>query len=742
MARKRKIFRRSHHHKRTRKTAAHPALNVRQQLKNELLTLLYQTGESFKAKEITQQLAHIRFSRKELNTILTELIEDNTIRKRSKNSFSLTKHHNLITGTIEANPKGFGFLTNISGKSLKPSYPPFTRDAFISAVRMNTGRHGDQVLARIIKVRKDGRPEAQIIKVIDRKSDRIAGFLSKDHSGLSVIPEDPRYPITIRITDGNDLGGKPGDCVITEILPGNIDQSNPSGHIIELLGSPDNVDVQMRLVIEKHRLPFQFSKKTIKESLALSESIAGEAEKPHRADLRNICHVTIDGESAKDFDDAVAVIKTQSGYRLFVSIADVSHFVQQGSSLDKEAYERGTSIYFPGRVIPMLPEKLSNDLCSLIPEEDRLTFTAILDFDNKGNRTKKKFTRSIIRSRHRFTYTTVKKIIIDNDEDTCRKHDQFLTPLQHASELAKLLQSKREQRGSIHFFIPEPDIALKPDGTIESINRTERNFAHEIIEEFMLAANEAVAETFTERNLPTLYRIHERPNSEKVEEFISFAETLDLHLPDYNDSPQWYNKALDIVKGKPLEYVVNNLLLRTMQQARYATDNVGHFGLAATDYCHFTSPIRRYPDLVVHRNLTSLLASTADKGGDAEKERKADAANHLSARERVAVDAERDITDRLKVNFMKKHIGDSFEGIISGVNNFAFFVELLEQFVSGSVPLAKLTDDYYIFDPIHHRVVGELSHKIFQIGDIVRVTLVDVDSVRNRIHFIPESVDQ
>lgn len=738
MTKKRKKYRQAASYRRHKSETDRTIAKITQPLKNELTAIFYSSGQPLKIKDISRNLQKIHFSRKELHAILSELTNDNIIRKSGKNDFVLSQHHNLVTGTVEANPRGFGFLTDITGKSANPPFRTFSRDAFITAGHMGTSRHSDTVLARIIKVRKDGRPEAAVIKVLSRKSERLAGFLIKDPGGLKVVPEDPRYPMTIHIEDDGDLGGKSGDCVIVKLLPARVGTSATTGQIIELLGAPDNVDVQMRLVIERHRLPHQFSRKAELESKTLTEPSTKETREPDRADLRDICFVTIDGESAKDFDDAVAVQETDSGFRLFVSIADVSHFVQPGSQLDKEAYERGTSVYFPGRVIPMLPERLSNDLCSLIPNKDRLTFTAILEFDRRGKRIKKRFTKSIINSQHRFTYTTVKKIVVDNDQKTCGQHEPFITPLKLAARLAKLLQNRRQQRGSIHFTIPEPDIVLADDGTIDSINRVERNFAHEIIEEFMLAANEAVAETFTERKQQTLYRIHENPDPEKVEEFISFAKTLDLHLPPYDDSPEWYNYALDAVKASPREYVVNNLLLRTMQQARYDVKNSGHFGLAATDYCHFTSPIRRYPDLVVHRNLFHLLSTPSQKAATQKKSGNQEAGIHLSTRERTAIKAERDMNDRLKLHFMKKHIGESFDGVISGVNNFAFFVELLDLFVSGSVALSKLTDDYYIFDAAHHRLVGELSNKIFQIGDIVRVTLVDVDSHRNRINFIPE----
>ncbi len=706
-------------------------------LKNEVIRLLFLADSPMSIKEISPRLNYRRFSRKDLAQILSELLIENIARKNSKNSFSLSTRHSLVTGTVDAKPRGFGYLTDIADMALQPPYPRPTRDGFITSSRMGSARHGDRVLAQIIKLRRDGRPEIQIIGVLKRQSDRLAGYLEKDAAGFYLQPEDPRYP-TVRIRKHENINKHIGDCVIVQLLRDNLDRQTLSGKIIEILGSPDNVDVQMRMVIERYGLPFIFSKEALHQSKSLSTLEKQGLDDSNRLDLRSIPFVTIDGESAKDFDDAVAVEKVKKGYRLYVAIADVSHFVRPGSQLDKEAYERGTSIYFPGRVIPMLPEALSNNLCSLLPHKDRLTFTAILEFDTKGKRLKKTFTRSIIRSRQRLTYRIVQKILVDDDNELRNTHKTLLPSLEPAAKLAILLKKRREKRGSIHFTIPEPEILLTEDGIIDSINRAQRFFAHELIEEFMLAANEAVAETFTQRRQQALYRIHEQPDNEKVAEFISFVSTIGLHLPAYDNNAEWYNQALDSVKDSPKEYIVNNLLLRTMQQARYDYVNVGHFGLAAVDYCHFTSPIRRYPDLVVHRDLFKLLTSSAEKTSSRKKNKNLETAIHLSARERTAVKAERDMNDRLKIQFMKKHIGKTFDGIISGVNNFAFFVELLDLFITGSVGLSELTDDYYFFEPDHHRLIGELSRKIFQIGDIIRVTVVSVDSQRGRINFIPE----
>ncbi len=694
-----------------------------------MLTYVYSCEHAVSQADIVAELHLEQGAQEELIVLLAELVEQKILSHTSKNRFSLGKQNNLATGVLEQNPRGFGFVTGLSVRDGRSAY---TRDPSVEASNMGAARHGDTVLIRVTMVRRDGRPEAEVISVLERGSDRLAGFISFEQNKVRVTPEDPRFPFSVIIDGDIPEDVQAGDAVIVRLAEGTQDTDSLRGKIIEVLGNPDSIDVQMRLVIEKFKLPHSFSEQASQEAAQLPEEIT---ETKGREDLREILHVTIDGETAKDFDDAVAVIKTKRGFRLYVSIADVSHFVRPGTALDKDAYERGTSIYFPGRVIPMLPEKISNNLCSLIPDQDRLAFTAILDFDRQGNTAKKRFIKSIIRSHKRFTYTTVRQILIDNNQDVRREHKPFLTPLKWAGELAIILQQLRKERGAIGFTLPEPDIGLDDTGRISTIGRAERNFAHQIIEQFMLSANEAVAETFTEHSVNALYRIHERPDPIKVQEFTGFAKTLGLNLPKHREDPDWFGQVLDMVKGSPKEYVVNNLLLRTMQQARYDARNVGHFGLAATDYTHFTSPIRRYPDLLVHRALYDFISRSKENKKNLSPENLKIIGPFLSTRERVAVSAEREMNDRLKVRYMQDKTGESFDAVISGVNGFAFFVELLELFISGSVAIGELHDDYYIYDAKNHRLMGERNAKMYRIGDLVRVTLLDVDPRKNRINF-------
>lgn len=702
-------------------------------LEHNLLTLLYNSAEPLRSKDILQQLNLGRSGSKVLHNLLLQLTKKKFIQETDNQYYHLGPKHSLAEGILDQNARGFGFVNELTSR---PTPPRYSKDPFLSPNNIGSARHGDKVLIQVFKITKDGRPEAEVIAILERGRDHLAGFVTMKYGKVVVTPEDHRYPFSILLTGNIPETLEDGDAVIVQITDEKVGLNQQLGTLLEVLGSPDSVDVQMRLVIEKFSLPHEFSNETLQQTKEIPTDIVPSA---NRLDLRDIDHVTIDGETAKDFDDAIAMKKTRTGFRLYVSIADVSHYVAPGSALDKDAYQRGTSVYFPGRVIPMLPEKLSNDLCSLVPGKDRYAFTAILDFDRQGHQKRKQFVKSIICSKHRFTYTTVRQILIDRDPNVRKAHKPFLTPFKWAQELATELMHIREQRGSIGFTIPEPFIALDEEGKIASIARAERSFAHQLIEEFMLAANEAVAETFTEYHLEGLYRIHERPAPEKVQEFVEFARSLGLDLPPLREDPDWFGQVLNLVKGQPKEYVINNLLLRAMQQARYDRKNVGHFGLAATDYTHFTSPIRRYPDLTVHRTLQTFLQRQVSKQNKKKTpgESIKDMGVALSARERVAVSAEREMNDRLKVRYMKDKVGEEFEAVIAGVNSSAIFVELLDLFVSGGISLSTLKNDYYIFDGQHHRIIAKHSGKTFQLGDLIRVRLEDVDTIRNRVNFSP-----
>ncbi len=693
-------------------------------LVDNLLVFLAGRTEPVAIGQILQSLDLPRNQRKPLKSILDGLEKRGKVERRSQ-KYLLAGDSGLLKAKVDMNSRGFGFAI-VEGSQAGQ------KDPYIARAHLNGASHGDAVLIRIIGTSR-GRAEARVVKIVKRGIVKLCGIYFSGRKTGYVTPDNDRLPFTVLVRKSNNLGARDKMAVLVEINDYGTDGRSPEGRIIEVLGDPNTAAVQIRMAIEQFELPAVFSEKVDREVRLLEPLTSCDRE---RKDLRHIEHVTIDGETAKDFDDAIAVEKTNRGYTLYVSIADVSHYVKTGSAIDVEAYRRGTSVYFPDRVIPMLPERLSNNLCSLVPDEDRPAFTAILEFNAKGRRTGERFCKSMIRSCQRFTYTTVRKILYDRSAGERKSYRPLLSMLESGGELAALLHQRRMDRGSIGFNIPEADIHLK-NNKIDSIQRAERNPAHQLIEEFMLAANEAVAETMDKKNRPVLYRIHERPDPEKVDLFTEAATSMGLQLPRTEITPAWFAGVIQEAENTPAEYVINNLMLRTMQQARYSPENAGHFGLAAEYYLHFTSPIRRYPDLVAHRVLQNMLAENTQTRVQIlpEKAKLEEAGLHLSKRERVAVDVERNTQARLSALYLLDHIGEKFDGIISGVTSFGFFVELLETFISGAVAIRDLSDDYYIYDNRAHKLIGELSGTTYQMGDVVRVRLDHVDMISKKISF-------
>jgi ribonuclease R len=503
--------------------------------------------------------------------------------------------------------------------------------------------------------------------------------------------------------------------------------------------------VEVQSVIRRFDLPHIFGPDVLAGAEAITDIVSHDDTKG-RVDLRSMPTVTIDGETARDFDDAVSLRREGDNFRLWVSIADVSHYVKKDSPLDQEAYLRGTSVYFPDRCIPMLPERLSNGICSLNPNVDRLTMTAEMLFDRGGTMLESSFYASVIKSTARLTYTIVKQIIVDNDRELADKFRPVAPMLLEMKELALILMEMRKKRGSIDFDLPEPEIIIGLTGLTEGIIRAERNLAHQLIEEFMLAANEAVARYITGRDIPFLYRVHENPDPAKLQTFQEFVFGFgyEFKLVEEKVKPSELQRLLVQADGRPEERMINYALLRCMKQARYAAENVGHFGLASDCYCHFTSPIRRYPDLVVHRILKAAL-TTASKGEPEGKraskqlaiatERLGEVAEHTSKRERVAMEAERDVVEMKKLQYMQQHVGEEFDGYITGVTAFGFFVELEELFVEGLVHISTLSNDVYTHAEKQHSLIGRRTGTVFRIGDAARITVVSVSPGTRRIEF-------
>jgi len=696
-------------------------------LHERILSFLATRKEPVSTAVILQKLSLPGSAHKATKEILTTLVRTGKIRQKNK-KFLLVGDEKLTKATLALTQRGFGFAT-IEGQGKDE------KDIFISQNNLKGASHGDTVLIRILGSTSRGRREAQVVSITKRSVTTLCGLYVEDKKGGYLLPDDPKLPFTVYIHRNNSRNAKNGVAVLARITDYGTEKQGPTGEILEILGDPLTVPVQLRMAIEKLSLDRTFPARVLEEVKQLEPMQTCEGE---RRDLRHIAHVTIDGATAKDFDDAIAVEETPKGFRLYVSIADVSHYVQVGSAIDNEAYKRGTSVYFPNMVLPMLPERLSNDLCSLVPNQDRPAFSAIIDFDHKGKQIRAEYCRSMINSRQRFTYDTVDQILYQNNKDERKEFDQLLPMLTAAAKLSSLLRKRRKKRGSLGFNMPEAAIVVQDDKII-SMSQAQRNEAHLLIEDFMLAANEAVAETLARAREDVLFRIHERPDPAKVKAFSDATDILGLQLVKTNISPAWFAGVLDKVRDKPAEYVVNNLLLRTMQQARYSPENLGHFGLAAEYYLHFTSPIRRYPDLIAHRVLHNFLVRQTGKGKQQAVLSQGDdllqAGQHLSARERVAIDGERDVQARLSCLFLLDRIGEEFDGVISGVASFGLFVELSGYLISGAVPIRSMKDDYYHFDSTTHRLIGERSKAVYQLGHTVRVRLEHVDLAAKRITF-------
>lgn len=676
-----------------------------------------------------KELLHLFDVRKEkrdrFKRLVKEMVSEGTLVKIRGGRYGLPSKMNLLTGELICHPDGFGFVRPEEGGE----------DIFINPRKLAGAMHGDVVVARVEGYKDRGRREGKVIRVVKRAHKVVTGRFERGKGFGVVVPSDERILERIVIPPRETRGAVEGTIVTVEITrwPGR--DTVPAGKILEILGDPEDPDVEAEVILKKFGLPNRFPAAVEREVKDIPMTV-GEADAEGRVDLRGFTTVTIDGETARDFDDAVSIDRTAEGWRLRVSIADVSRYVKEGSEIDAEAYARSTSVYFPDRCVPMLPEALSNGICSLNPGVDRLTMTAELEFDSGGRVTKKRFYESVIKSAERMTYTNVKKLLHDEDAALGERYSAILRDLRLMAELAEKLSEGRKEAGSIDFDLPEPQIIIDIEGNVEDIVRSERNVAHRLIEEFMLAANKAVAEEFSSRDLPFLYRIHEEPDEESVRDFVEFVAGFGLHFKA-KGGPKAFQKILKSVEGKPEERLINHVLLRSMKQAVYSEENAGHFGLAFRDYTHFTSPIRRYPDLIVHRLLKLLIHG---KYGRDAKERAEtllpEMAGHTSARERKAMEAEREIADLKKCQFMRDKAGESFEGFISGVTSFGLFVELKEYFVEGLVHVSNLRDDYYIFDGKRHALTGEHTKRSFRLGDPAKVTITKVDLERRRIDLV------
>jgi len=659
---------------------------------------------------------------------LKTMEKEGLIFRTKKDKFALPERLGLITGKLQAHAKGFGFLIpEVEGE----------KDVFIPSSFINGAMNGDRILVQITREDKNGKKrEGEVIQILERGNTKIIGVYEDSKNFGFVIAEDTRISQDIFISKKDRNGAKDGDVVVVEITKWPEKRRSPEGVVKEVLGQKGDKGLDILTIIKKYGLPEEFPPKVQAFTAGIDEEIPLKEYK-RRKDLRDVRMVTIDGEDAKDLDDAVSIERLDNGrYRLGVHIADVSHYVREKNPLDKEALKRGTSVYLIDRVIPMLPKKLSNGICSLNPKVDRLTLSCIMDIDSSGKVLDHEIVESVIRTNERMTYTDVTKILKDNDPELSKRYDYLLDDFKAMEELCNILYKKRTKRGAIDFEFEESKIILNEFGKPIDIKPYEREIANRIIEEFMLVCNETVAEHMFWSHLPFVYRIHEDPDEEKLEKFREFIYNLG-YIVKWNGEvkPRNLQEILEKVRGKKEETVVSTLLLRSMMRAKYSPECVGHFGLAAKYYCHFTSPIRRYPDLQIHRIIKEFINGKIDDDRSKKLTALVDyAARQSSETENIATEAEREVDDLKKAEYMLDRIGEEFEGIVSSVTSFGMFVELPNT-IEGLIHITALDDDYYIYDENHLCLMGERSKKIYRLGDFVKVRCSKVDIPNREIYF-------
>jgi ribonuclease R len=651
---------------------------------------------------------------------LRAMEREGQIMRNRRDAILVAEKLDLIAGRVEGHPDGYGFLVPDEGGP----------DLFLSEKEMRKALHGDRVMARASGVDRRGRAEGVIVGIISRANTRLVGRLHKPHGIAFVIAENRRISQDILIPPGADMGAKSGQVVTVEIVAQPDKNAQPAGRIVEVLGNYADPGMEIEIALRKHELPYEFSG----AALRLAEKLPDEV-RPNdckgREDLRALPLVTIDGETAKDFDDAVHCTREGKGFRLWVAIADVSHYVRPGDALDIASRERGNSVYFPRRVIPMLPEKLSNGLCSLNPNVDRLCMVCEMSVDAAGEIGPYRFYAALMRSQARLTYNGVAAALGLQPQKGEPVPAPLLPHLQNLYALYHVLVKARVKRGAIDFETIETQMLFDDRGKIENIVATQRNDAHRLIEECMLAANVCASDFLQSRRHPALYRVHEGPTPEKLEALRIFLKQFGLDLTG-GDTPHAkdYAKLLARIKGRPDIQLLQTVLLRSLKQAQYSPENVGHFGLAYEAYTHFTSPIRRYPDLVVHRAINAALAGKSYSPGDWEE-----LGAHCSMTERRADEATRDVESWLKCYYMQDRIGEEFPGSISAVTGFGIFVALDDVYVEGLVHISELGEDYYHFDAARHQLLGERSARRFRLADRVRVKLARVDLDSSKIDF-------
>jgi ribonuclease R len=671
------------------------------------------------ARELTRLLRIPRDERVAFKRHLRSLVADGSLVLVRGNRYGLADRMDLVAGRLEGHPSGFGFVTP------ERAHEGLQGDIYIAAPNVAEAMHGDRVVVRIERHRADGRAEGRIVQVLERRAQTVVGRFDLDDAGFGFV--QPK---------GETRDAESGEMVTVEITRWPTPSRGPLGRIVRVLGDIDEPGVDTEIILQKYAIPDAHPPEAIEEARRLGAEIK-DRDLKGRTDFRDRVVVTIDGEDARDFDDAISIGRLPNGnIWLGVHIADVAHYVTEGGALDQAAYERGTSVYFPERAIHMFPEALATGLCSLRPHVDRLVQSCLMEVDPHGEVVRYELHDGVIYSHERMTYTDVNAILTDRDAAVIARYATLVPMFELMGELFHVLNARRHRRGSVDFDLPEPKVLLDDEGLIEDIVARERNIAHRLIEEFMLLANETVAAHLEKHAMPALYRIHEPPDPLKVAEFDEFITSLGYSLgaPSSSIRPGHFQRLVERIRGTPEERPIAFLMLRTMQKARYDSMNVGHFGLAAPTYTHFTSPIRRYPDLVVHRSLRELRrVGVSDDRREELEDDLPEVGRHTSEMERRAAEAEREILQWKKVRFMADKVGDVFDGYVTGVAPFGLFVELVEHYVEGLVHVSTLADDYYRYSEQAHTLFGENTRKKYRLGDKVVVQVIRVDLERRQI---------
>ncbi|EJG0097323.1 ribonuclease R [Staphylococcus pseudintermedius] len=672
---------------------------------------------------------------RDLIKILVELEQTGMVTRTKQDRYQKQQqkiNSGLVRGTLSQNKKGFAFL--------RPDDQEM-EDIFIPPTKINRAMDGDVVLVEVKKSRGDfrkGKFEGEVKAIESHSIKQVVGTFSEARHFGFVVPDDKRIMQDIFVPKGQELGAIEGHKVLVQITQYSDGTNSPEGQISAILGHKNDPGVDILSIIYQHGIEIEFPDDVLKEAENVPETIQSDELKGRR-DLRDELTITIDGADAKDLDDAIAVKKLDNGNtELTVSIADVSYYVTEGSALDREAYDRATSVYLVDRVIPMIPHRLSNGICSLNPEVDRLAMSCRMEIDAQGQVVKHEIFESVIHSNARMTYDAVNRIITDKDAATRVQYPEIVPMLDLAQTLSQQLIAMRKKRGEIDFDIKEAKVIVNEEGIPKEVVTRERGEGERLIESFMLIANETVAEHFNQMEVPFIYRIHEQPKSERLRQFFDFITNFGIMVKGTGEDihPSTLQNIHEEIAGRPEDMVISTMMLRSMQQARYDADNLGHFGLAADYYTHFTSPIRRYPDLIVHRLVRKYLIEKSMDGRAMHEweEKLPQIAEHTSNRERRAIDAERDTDELKKAEFMIQHIGDEFEGVISSVANFGMFVELPNT-IEGMVNMQNMSDDYYHFDERQMALIGERKAKVYRIGDVVKVKVIHVDVDERQIDF-------